>query len=124
MTCDDDEAAAGTAPERTETLHCRLGANVRRLRTAKGLSQEHLAVDAQALASRTVRSTIARVEKGEQDVRLSTLDAIAAALGVTPAELLDGAPAPAREQDVGRETLNRRRERVRAAPLSERHHEK
>ncbi len=69
---------------------------------AKGLSQEQLAVDAQAVASRTVRSTIARVEKGEQDLRLSTLDAIAAALGITPAELLEGVQAPARDQDAGR----------------------
>lgn len=63
-----------------------LGTEVRRRREAAGLSQ-------QALASRAniAMRTLARIEQGE-DVRLATLDALAAALGTTSAVLL--APAP------------------------------
>lgn len=55
-------------------------------RTAAGLSQQVLATRA-GVAQRT----LARIEQGE-DARLSTLDRIAAVLGLTTADLL--APEP------------------------------
>lgn len=58
------------------------GTRLRELRQRRGLTQEQLAVKA-GVYSRTVR----RIEQGE-DTTLGTLEAIAAALDMTAAELL------------------------------------
>jgi transcriptional regulator with XRE-family HTH domain len=60
-----------------------VGANIRRLRKAKGLTQEQLAHDA-GMAMRYV----AGVERGEENPSLRFLVRIAEVLEVEPAELL------------------------------------
>ena len=60
-----------------------VGANIRRLRKAKSLTQEQLAHEA-GIAMRYV----AGVERGEENPSLRYLVKIAAALGVEPDELL------------------------------------
>ena len=60
-----------------------LGANIRRLRKAKGLTQEQLAHEA-GMAMRYV----AGVERGEENPSLRFLVKIAEALGAEPADLL------------------------------------
>ena len=60
-----------------------VGANIRRLRKAKGLTQEQLAHEAE-IAMRY----IAGVERGEENPSLRYLVKIAEALGIEPAELL------------------------------------
>lgn len=64
------------------------GENLRGARIAAGLTQEALA---QRLG--VVKQTIGNYERGEREPDLATLRAIAAALGVTPADLLDDSPA-------------------------------
>ena len=54
-----------------------IGWNLRRLRVAKGLSQERL-----ALESEIDRSYVGRVERGKENVTVSTLEAFAKALEV------------------------------------------
>jgi transcriptional regulator with XRE-family HTH domain len=60
-----------------------VGANIRRLRKAKGLTQEQLAHEA-GMAMRYV----AGVERGEENPSLRFLVKIAEALGTEPADLL------------------------------------
>ncbi|MBX4918358.1 helix-turn-helix transcriptional regulator [Rhizobium bangladeshense] len=54
-----------------------IGWNLRRLRVAKGLSQERL-----ALAAEIDRSYVGRVERGVENVTVSTLEALAGVLQV------------------------------------------
>ncbi|WP_183908463.1 helix-turn-helix domain-containing protein [Rhizobium sp. BK226] len=54
-----------------------IGWNLRRLRVAKGLSQERL-----ALAADIDRSYVGRVERGVENVTVSTLEALAGVLQV------------------------------------------
>lgn len=61
-----------------------LAANVRRLRTAAGLSQEELA--ARAGLHRTYVSSI---ERGQRNVSLENIFVLAEALGSEPSELLE-----------------------------------
>lgn len=65
-----------------------VGWNLRRLRVARGLSQERL-----ALASSIDRAYVGRVERGSENVTISTLEALAGALAVPLAELF-AEPAP------------------------------
>jgi len=58
-------------------------ANLRRLRHAKGLSQENLAYEAEVN-----RSYLSKVEKGETYVGLEIIGKLAAVLEIEPAELL------------------------------------
>ena len=90
---------AGTAPTRSdeagrdwpewqragtrEALAARIGANVRRWRRRRGLSQAQL-----GRALGCDRSTISRYEAGERLPHLPALLALAAALGCRPGELL------------------------------------
>ena len=60
-----------------------VGVNVRRLRAAKGLTQEALA-DSAGIAVRYVGG----VERGEENPTVSVLGRLANALGVRPAQLL------------------------------------
>jgi transcriptional regulator with XRE-family HTH domain len=61
-----------------------LAKNVRRLRLAKGLSQDALAADAGLF-----QKLISGIENGRANPELDTLGKIAAALGAHPRELLD-----------------------------------
>ena len=61
-----------------------LAKNLRRLRLAKGLSQDALAVDAGVF-----QKLISGIENGRANPELDTLGKIATALGVHPRELLD-----------------------------------
>jgi transcriptional regulator with XRE-family HTH domain len=61
-----------------------LGKNVRRLRQAKGLSQDALAAD-----SSQHQGLISEIENGRANPELDTLGKIAAALGVHPHELFE-----------------------------------
>lgn len=61
----------------------RIGRNIRQLRVDLGLSQERL-----ALESGIDRSYVGRVERGEENVTLDTMQAFAAALGVDVSALL------------------------------------
>jgi transcriptional regulator with XRE-family HTH domain len=65
------------------TLSERVGAQIRHLREARGLSQVVLARQA-----RLGRITVVRIEAGTQDPTLGTLAALARALGVTLRALL------------------------------------
>lgn len=64
----------------------RLGQNIKKYRTEKGLSQAELAKLC-GFDSDNSRSTISKIEKGVNDVPASTLKAIAKALGVTVCDL-------------------------------------
>ena len=61
------------------------GDNIRRLRTDFGWSQEKLAE-----ACGLHRTYIGAVERGERNVSLENIVEIARALGVRPAELMEG----------------------------------
>lgn len=64
-----------------------IGAKVRSIREARGVSQEGFA--------RNVgmdRSYMGKIERGTQNISVVTAAKIAAALGVSLAELFDGAP--------------------------------
>jgi len=61
-----------------------MGARIRRLRKAKGLSQAALAKGAHL-----TRVYITRLEAGRQDPSLSTINALAKALGVPVTALLE-----------------------------------
>ncbi|HEX3701851.1 MAG TPA: helix-turn-helix domain-containing protein [Vicinamibacterales bacterium] len=66
-----------------------MGLNVSRLRRQRGLSQERLA----ELAG-TNHKQIGRVERGEGNVSVGSLAAIAAALAVSISEFFEGSPVP------------------------------
>lgn len=59
-----------------------IGWNLRRLRVAKGISQERLSLE--ALID---RAYVGRVERGEENVTVSTLEALASALDAPVSEL-------------------------------------
>jgi transcriptional regulator with XRE-family HTH domain len=59
-----------------------IGWNLRRLRVAKGLSQERLAFEAEI-----DRSYVGRVERGTENVTVATLEAFAKVLSVSVSEL-------------------------------------
>lgn len=59
------------------------GANVRRVRMAKGLSQEALALEADMK-----RSYLSDLERGERNPSVRALGRLAEALAVDPADLL------------------------------------
>lgn len=60
-----------------------IGWNLRRLRVERGLSQERL-----ALAAGIDRAYVGRVERGSENVTITTLEAMAVALSVPVASLL------------------------------------
>ncbi|WP_413165136.1 helix-turn-helix domain-containing protein [Capilliphycus salinus ALCB114379] len=63
----------------------KLGNNIRKLRIQQGLSQEQLAEKADLH-----RTYIGAIERGERNVSLDNIVAIAHALGVSASQLLDG----------------------------------
>jgi transcriptional regulator with XRE-family HTH domain len=73
------------------------GSNMRRLRTRAGMSQE-----AQAEKMGVDRAHVSSMERGQQNVTLTTLWQAANALGVKPAELLNEGPASMAEELNGK----------------------
>ena len=59
-----------------------IGWNLRRIRVAKKVSQERLALD-----SDIDRAYVGRVERGEENVTVSTLEALAMVLGIPVSDL-------------------------------------
>lgn len=68
-----------------------IGWNLRRLRVERGLSQERL-----ALAAGIDRAYAGRVERGSENVTITTLEAMARALAVQVGDLL-AEPSPGSE---------------------------
>jgi transcriptional regulator with XRE-family HTH domain len=60
-----------------------IAANIKRLRIAKGFSQEEL-----AHVCGYHRTYVGMVERGERNISIATLEALAGALGVEPHRLL------------------------------------
>jgi transcriptional regulator with XRE-family HTH domain len=69
-----------------------LAANLRRLRDARGLSQEAL-----ALSADMDPAEVRRIENCKRDPGVRVLARLAEALGTAPAELLAGIPAAAED---------------------------
>jgi len=65
----------------------KLGLNVRRLRKAKGLSQEGFAFEAEIH-----RTYVSDVERGARNPTITVVEKFAEALGVSPGHLLDADP--------------------------------
>jgi transcriptional regulator with XRE-family HTH domain len=65
------------------SLQVQLGQRIRRLRRQRGLTQVELAVHLGL-----TRPHVARIERGDYDVHLSTLQTIARGLGVSMSRLL------------------------------------
>jgi transcriptional regulator with XRE-family HTH domain len=72
--------------DRPEGLQGIIAGNVRRLRKARGLSQEGLAE-----VCGYHRTYIGGIERGERNITIATLEALAGALGVAPVRLLESA---------------------------------
>ena len=70
------------AKKRNNAINTTFGKRVRELRTAKGLSQEAL-----ALACDLDRTYIGGIERGERNVSLINIEKISAGLGVPVREL-------------------------------------
>jgi len=66
-----------------------LGLRVRELRRAQNMAQDDLAEKAGLH-----RTQIGHVEQGTRDLRLSTLQKVASALGIDAGELIAGLPGP------------------------------
>jgi len=75
----------GAARQPASEAQAQLGERVRRLREQRGWSQEGFAHE-----GGLGRSFAGAIERGEKDVRLSTLTKLARALGVTVSQLLKG----------------------------------
>lgn len=67
------------------TVAQQFGANLSRLREQAGITQEELAFRASLH-----RTEVGLLERGERIPKIDTAAKLAGALGVTPAELLDG----------------------------------
>lgn len=65
-------------------IRSRLGAKVKRLREAKGLSQEELAFQADMH-----RTYVSGIERGKRNPTVTVLERLAKPLGVTAGELLN-----------------------------------
>ena len=77
------------AGKRTGRLQSIIAENVRALRVLKGFSQEELAE-----ISGYHRTYVGMIERGERNISIATLEALAGSLGVEPQRLLE----PASEQ--------------------------
>lgn len=67
------------------TIHEKLGQKIRERRLALGMSQEELASTASLH-----RTYIGSIERGERNVSLQNIVAIAKALSISPSTLLEG----------------------------------
>ncbi len=72
-----------TPPQRSLQHGAQFGPVLRRVRTERGLTQEHLAA-----LSGLHRTEISLLERGERKPLLETIVALCRGLGVTPAEML------------------------------------
>ena len=63
----------------------RLGAYIRALRIARGMTQEELS----AAVGYTHRAAVSQLENGKNDIAFDKLPALSAALGVEPTELFE-----------------------------------
>jgi transcriptional regulator with XRE-family HTH domain len=63
----------------------KLGQNVRALRKKRGMSQEHLALEAEL-----DRTYISQVERGRRNISVINLCRLAHVLGIPPGALLEG----------------------------------
>lgn len=79
-------AVPNLSSRRREEALVALGEAIRRVRQARAISQEEL-----ALIAEVDRSYLGRVERGDNAVAILTLLRIAGALGVTAAQLLEQA---------------------------------
>jgi transcriptional regulator with XRE-family HTH domain len=91
--------AGGSLRERLQVF----GGNVRRLRVGRGLSQEAFA----ELAGVTDDRFLRRIERGEVNVRFSTVCKLADALGVEPSVLMRAAQPVARRVGYPRQRRTR-----------------
>jgi transcriptional regulator with XRE-family HTH domain len=64
------------------------GANLRRLRVERGLSQERLALEAGI-----DRAYVGRIERGTENATIARMEALAAVLGVAVRDLFDDLPS-------------------------------
>ncbi|HEX5471376.1 MAG TPA: helix-turn-helix transcriptional regulator [Lacipirellulaceae bacterium] len=64
-------------------INIRFGTNLRRIRLAKGISQEHLAESADLH-----RTYVSSVERGERNVTIQTVEKLAKALAVSMSKLM------------------------------------
>lgn len=80
----DDQVVPNPSRHRQDAALMSLGDAIRRIRQARDISQEQL-----ALLAEVDRSYVGRVERGDNNVALLTLLRIAGALGVTGAQLLE-----------------------------------
>ena len=91
-----------------EELHRRVAINLRALRTARGLSQEDFA---EAIGWH--RNSIGKLERAEQDMRLSTLARLSTDLALEPLVLLQpvskDATIPSRKHRSSRKRMRQRR---------------
>ena len=71
------------AGKRTGRLQGIIAENVRALRVLKGISQEELAE-----ISGYHRTYVGMIERGERNISIATLEALAGSLGVAPERLL------------------------------------
>jgi transcriptional regulator with XRE-family HTH domain len=69
--------------KRADEFLARVGANVRREREGKRLTQSSLGGKLDA-----THSVVSRIESGERNIRLTDLFEVSRALGVTPAKLV------------------------------------
>lgn len=90
------------AKTRIDDVKQRVGARVRELREAEGLSQEQL-----AQAAGLSRPYVGALERGEQGAGLEVLGKLAQALRVPPARLLDEDPPTRKNPDEPAERLGR-----------------
>ena len=89
----------------------RFGTNLRRCRLAAGLSQEEVAERMGEVAERmgVDRAHVSSMERGQQNVTLSTLGFVAQALKIDPAALLAPTSETASEPNAARKVAPRRR---------------
>ncbi len=71
-------------PKNNQSLQKQFGENLKKTRTAKGLSLRALAANCDL-----DDSNISKIEQGKFDIQLSTLFELAKGLGVEPKELVD-----------------------------------
>ncbi len=65
------------------------GANLRRYRVERGLSQERL-----ALETGIDRAYVGRIERGSENITIARMEALAAALGLEVRDLFGDLPSP------------------------------
>jgi transcriptional regulator with XRE-family HTH domain len=99
------------ARPRRRDLREAFGEAVRQLRIGAGLSQEGL-----SFRAKVNRTYIGELERGEKSPTLDVIDAVAAALAVTPERLVGLASQRRNHAAVAARVTTRARQRVRRSP--------